>query len=156
MKMYLDVDDTINAHMPTGWGRTTNKYVRIEGYPHAFRMRWAPRLIEALRALPVEYEWLTSWRSDAPTSLGPVFEFGEGFPATVQGHGGPLPIDVKLSAITRRHHWDDTFVWADNELTDDHRGLFKNALLVTPNERMGLRPEDLEWVTEYLQERSDS
>lgn len=154
MKMYLDVDETINVDMPDRvWHRPKNHTFKgtIDGH-RRLRVRWSPELIAEMRKLHVEVVWHTSWGHLASEQFGKVVEYGHGAPwvceAPVDWRGNDT-MEWKLAALQVVEDPDAYFVWVDNDLTDIQQKAFPNALIVPVHPLRGILPADLEAIIEY-------
>lgn len=154
MKMYLDIDETINVDMPDQvWGRPKNYTFRgvITGH-RRLRVRWSPALIEEMRKLHVDVVWHTSWGWLAGVYFGKVIEYGHLKPFVCEkpeDWDGDDTMEWKLAALQRVEDPDSYFVWVDNDLTDVQQKAFPNALIVPVHPLRGILPADLEAIIEY-------
>lgn len=160
--LYLDVDETINVQMPTGWGRTQQRHVTIAstigaggwGAPRVWnlRVRWAPAMLDALAELPVEIVWLTSWGNQARTHLAPRLGWGEDYRSLAEPPDAWdfTTMEWKVPAMLTERGREDHFVWLDDELTQQEVDEFPNALILPIHQRMGVSPADIETIAAYL------
>jgi HAD domain in Swiss Army Knife RNA repair proteins len=155
----LDVDGVINVTRP-GWGAPPRKgYALSMGV--SWPVRWAPRLIDRIRALHaagrVEIRWCSTWCPDAD-QLERLF----GLPALGRTFTGVVPTGAegdaaKLAAAQdvvreegRSLVWtDDTAVPAAGPLHDELVSGGK-VLLLAPPPRRGLQPADLDAIEGFL------
>lgn len=152
--LLLDVDDVINARRP-GWScapRATYVHHRETGT--AWRMRWAPPLVRALRELhesgALEIRWATSWVNEARSleqtfglpRLEVAFDLD---PGASREHITDLKRGAALEAIAagRRLAWaDDDAIWSQGP--ERERLTEAGVLLIEPDPRCGMQPSDVE------------
>lgn len=149
-RLYLDVDGVINAQMPFGWGRLQN------GHAAGYKIRWAPRMVEALAELDVDLCWATTWKQHAATEIGPLISFGEGARHLIEianpyGDSYGWSIDWKFPAVIDDQYWKPSpFIWLDDEIEQKHIDQFPHALVLPINPRTGISPKDVEQMREYV------
>lgn len=156
----LDVDGVINANRPGHLWKTAPWHATIAA-DFSYKLRWSPHLIRRIRTLQsqglVEIRWCTSW-----CSIADLLELAFSFPALPRALDArqcnlpPGQLDVaKADAAlavwreNRRLIWtDDTAVLAaaglHAQLTAGGRGL-----LIAPDHRYGLGPQDMEHIELY-------
>ncbi|HYY11924.1 MAG TPA: hypothetical protein VE781_13380 [Kineosporiaceae bacterium] len=85
----LDVDGVVNADRP-GWGGSPrSRQVAADGV--LWRIRWAPALVERIRALHrsgrVEIRWASTWIGSTPALAAALAlpDFEPAYPARAQG-----------------------------------------------------------------------
>ena len=146
----LDVDGVLNASRP-GWGGPPRIRFAYSGGLE-YRIRWAPALLERIRALHaarrVEVRWCTTWCAEAE-QLERLFAM----PVLSRAWAGHLTheeaVTAKLAAARAVLADGRRLIWTDDdvvptagpvhaELTADGR-----ALLIAPDPRRGLQPGDL-------------
>jgi hypothetical protein len=152
----LDVDGVVNVARP-GWDaapRSGNAYA--DGT--AYRMRWAPALIERIRLLHcngnVEIRWCSTWCAEAE-QIERLF----GLPRLERSWHHDLSATTapaaKLDAARAVLDQGQHLVWTDDtevptsgpiheELTRTGR-----ALLIAPSPRRGLQPEHLDAIEAF-------
>ncbi|MBG0825954.1 hypothetical protein HS048_35370 [Planomonospora sp. ID91781] len=155
----LDVDGVINVTRPGGWAGMPRRGTAYSG-GEVYRMRWAPALIDRIRALHraggVEIRWCSTWCADAD-EVERLF----GLPPLARAWSGRLPgaaaaAAVKLAAARQVLAHGRRLVWADDvevpacgpvceELTEGGR-----ALLIAPSPRTGLQPADLDAIEAFV------
>lgn len=153
----LDVDGVINCTRPGWHAAPFHKTVWSNTADREFRIRWAPALIQRIRALHrsglVEIRWCTTWCGDT-SGLEHVF----GLPALTSAFevpAGRYVGDVKLAAARQVLADGRRLIWADDdevptsgdlydELTRDDR-----SLLVRPDSRTGLLPEHMDAIETF-------
>jgi len=144
-RLYLDVDGVINAQMPYGWGKLA------KGKAAGWRIRWAPRMIDALAAMDVELVWTTTWRDEAVTELAPLIGWG--------GHGRVLhpldgdliwpSIDWKFDAVRADQIGNPSpYIWLDDELEAQHKR--HGGLVVTVPSVTGISPRLIDLMNTYI------
>ncbi|MGW0434126.1 hypothetical protein ACWDV4_16500 [Micromonospora sp. NPDC003197] len=157
----LDVDGVVNAPRP-GWSAAPHRakvWSPTDRYEYV--LRWAPALVERIRALhlarTVEVRWCTTWCPDADQlerlwRFPPLDRALPECPVPKGEHNWPLKLDAarRVLASGRRLIWtDDEAIPVDgparDELTSDGR-----ALLVAPSSRHGLQPDDLTAIEVFL------
>ncbi len=156
----LDVDGVLNARKP-GWGAAPAKrQVWSSHIRREFTVHYAPALMRRIRDLhrsgQVEIRWCTTWCGDT-TTLEKAFILPEFGAAWTDYCNGSAAAAAKLAAALavlgegRRLVWtDDTEVPLESwdlyrELTADGQ-----ALLIRPDERVGLQPTDLDAIEQFI------
>ncbi|MBB4919727.1 hypothetical protein [Streptosporangium saharense] len=152
----LDVDGVINVSRP-GWGDAPRSGIAYSD-GEAYRMRWAPALINRVRALHqadiVEIRWCSTWCADAD-QVERLFGLPYLTRAWSDHLSGTAAAAAKLAAarlVLARGRWliwtDDVEVPTDgpvhDELTEGGR-----ALLIAPSPREGLRPEHMDTIEAF-------
>ncbi|GAB3152935.1 hypothetical protein GCM10027290_44810 [Micromonospora sonneratiae] len=157
----LDVDGVINAARP-GWSAAPHRADVWSPTDHCqYPLRWAPTLVDRIRALhvakSVEVRWCTTWCPDADQlerlwRFPPLDRALAENPVPKGSYGWPLKLAAarKVLASGRRLVWtDDEAVPPDgpdrDELVQDGR-----ALLIAPSPRRGLQPDDLVAIEAFL------
>jgi hypothetical protein len=160
--LLLDVDGVLNAFQPS-WGDELTR-TNVAGLP----IRWAPAMIERLREIHrsglVEIRWCTTW-CGLPVQLRALGElFGLDIPAAfgdrpMSKTWGDLKVEAAIEVIAEGR----LLIWADDEEAAAARRLFPvvaaaenagRALLLTPESRLGLQPEDLDAIEAFLKENA--
>lgn len=153
----LDVDGVINAPR-AGWDTQPQRsHVTTDGIP--FRLSWEPRVVAAIRRLhttvdSLDIRWCTSWCHWAG-QLERLWELPRLSRAFHEPINGAALSIAKLAAarevLAQGHRliWtDDTEVpeWGEvhDELTAGGR-----ALLIAPDDRVGLQPEHLQQIEDF-------
>ena len=160
----LDVDGVLNGTGRAGWHappRTGTAYSDGVGYT----FRWAPQLIQAIRALlpQVEVRWATTW-IDAGTGqveklLGlPALPIAYP-PDTARRSTSPDFRSAHLLAKTRAAvevvRSGHRLIWTDDDaipLSGQDRDILDaaGALLIAPDTRRGLRPHHLDQIQSFI------
>lgn len=158
----LDVDGVVNATRP-GWGAAPRRqmaYADGEAWP----MRWAPALMDRIRALvvaeSVEVRWCTTWCAwaDQLERMWRLPPLGRAFTGKINGSAASVAKLAAARAVMkdegRRLIWTDdaevpTFGDVYDELTADGR-----ALLIRPAGNRGLQPEHMDQIEKFLTEES--
>ena len=156
----LDVDGVVNASRP-GWGDTPQRRsVWSQTDQVAYPLRWAPQLIDRIRAMHLdgraEVRWCTTWCPDADEleRLWRLPELERALTANPMPRGEacrPLKQAAARAVLAegRRLIWTDDDALPKpgpdrDELTEG--GL---ALLIAPRPARGLRPEDLDRIESF-------
>jgi hypothetical protein len=155
----LDVDGVVNAYR-AGWRsrpRLVEVYSSADDY--LYRIRYEPRLLEAIRRIHAEglaeVTWCTTWCGDAAALEEGLRlpELPRAFPSAAAGAeacAAKLAAARLVIASGRRlvwtddveagHHADESAAWvADGR-----------ALVIAPDESRGLRLRDLRRIEEFL------
>lgn len=158
----LDVDGVVNATRP-GWGAAPRRqmaYADGEAWP----MRWAPALMDRIRALvvaeSVEVRWCTTWCAwaDQLERMWRLPPLGRAFAEKLNGSAAAKAKLAAARAVLqvegRRLIWTDdaevpTAGDVYDELTADGR-----ALLIRPAGNRGLQPEHLDEIEKFLTEET--
>jgi hypothetical protein len=158
----LDLDGVINGSRP-GWSgppRTTSLAAHGVGY----RIRYAPALIQRIRALHnadrVEVRWSTSWVDHCEDlnqlfnlpGVEAAFHLTDATQTQTKAHIGKLKVRAALDAVRAGRR----LIWTDDEVIPvqgpDRAELEAgDALLIVPDERRCLRPDDLDVIEAYAQ-----
>lgn len=161
----LDVDGVLNASRP-GWGgppRTRTAYA--EGL--AWRMRYAPALIDRIRAVTgarlAEVRWATTWvpyADQVERAMG-LPSLPLAFTAADIEAAGSARAAKEAAARAVVHKERRPLVWTDDDVVPDDEALRAPyqapgvpALLLRPDGRRGLRPADMDAVEAFLREHA--
>jgi hypothetical protein len=155
----LDVDGVVNAFR-AGW-YTAPRLVQVHSAAddYDYRIRYEPRLVEAIRRVHedgrAEVTWCSTWCSDAA-----ALEDALGLPALPRAFTEPVKgaaaCAAKLDAARRVVAAGRRLVWTDDVEVGHHAGdcaiwaANGTALAVGPNGSRGLRPRDLRRIDEFL------
>jgi hypothetical protein len=154
----LDVDGVVNADRP-GWAMAPyRRWVYADG---EYRLRWAPKLLQRIRALvhasAVDLRWCTTWCPWAH-----VLEAAWGLPelpralTAEQCDRSPGQVDTaKVAAARAVRAAGRRLIWTDDtavprvgpilrELTAGGQGL-----LIAPASRFGLLPEHMDQIEAF-------
>lgn len=157
----LDVDGVLNARKP-GWGAApTSRQVWSKLTCREYTVHFAPALMRRIRDLhrteAVDIRWSTTWCGDTETietafCLPPLPSEFEVPPTRFVG-------DLKLNAALQVLAAGRRLIWTDDmevpmESWDLHRELTADglALLIRPDERVGLQPEHLDAIEAFIAE----
>lgn len=157
----LDVDGVLNANRP-GWGaapQSAMAYADTTGW----RIRWAPKLLARIRALhasgTVEIRWATTWCPWAG-QLERLFrlpDLGRAFTDPLFGDAASL---AKRAAAFAVLEGGRPLIWTDDDEVPTGGALHRKltgagpALLIRPDARRGLQPDDMDAVELFVQEHS--
>ncbi len=153
----LDVDGVINVARP-GWG-TAPRSGTAYSDGTAYRMRWAPALIDRIRALHraggVEIRWCSTWCADAE-QVERLFAL----PRLARAWSGHLSstaaatakIAAARDALTRgrRLIWTDDIEVPTGGPVHDELTKGGRALLIAPSPRRGLQPEHIDAIEAFI------
>lgn len=161
----LDVDGVVNIRK-SPW-HTAPHNGRAFDNGREWKIRWAPQLIDRIRALhkfgAVEVRWCTTWCSNAD-QMERLFKLpvlGRAFTEELRGFECS---EAKLAAARAVLAEGRRLIWTDDvevpiernepelyaELTAGGR-----ALLIRPDERGGLRPEHMDEIEEFVRAEID-
>lgn len=163
----LDVDGVLNANRP-GWGGPPRQGTAY-AHGHPYRLRWAPPLLDRIRAVHTgglaELRWSSTWCShaDQVERLMRLPVLPRALTDEEVAAPGAFCSRAKLEAafwvveVERR-----PLVWTD-DLVVPHAGPDRErlsragvpVLLVTPRGNRGLQPEHLDEIEEFLQANTD-
>jgi hypothetical protein len=156
----LDVDGVLNAFR-AGWWHTRPRLVQVWSTTDAYdyRIRYEPRLVDAVRAVHeeglAEVTWCTTWCSDADAiedALG-LPELPRAFTAPVKGAEACA---AKIAAARRVVTSGRPLVWTDDVEVEHHAdecaawAQAGKALTIAPDESRGLRPGHVRRIRTYL------
>ena len=157
----LDVDGVLNALHP-GWDSPAQQGVAV-AYGTAFRLRWAPALVDRIARLhrsgSVEVRWATTWVDEIDQverllrlPRFPTAFTGLGAAPSVQATGRKWAAALEVVEEERRPLlWtDDDAIpaWEDGVQRLGATGL--PVMLVAPDPRTGLQPEHLAAIEAFL------
>jgi hypothetical protein len=160
----LDVDGVINAFR-AGWWHTRPSIVQVWSTADAYdyRIRYEPRLLDAIRAVHeqglAEVTWCTTWCSDADAledalDLPPL---PRAFTAPVKGADA---CEAKVAAARRVVAAGRLLVWTDDVEVGHHADESAawveagKALTIAPDDSRGLRPAHVRRIQAYLAGKS--
>jgi hypothetical protein len=157
----LDIDGVLNGFGRCGWsGPPRTSRVLVDGL--AYRIRWAPQLIDRIGALHdsglVEIRWATTWVEHGTDQIERLTGL-PAFPHAYRHIQGVRHRDAKLNAALDVAGFGHRLIWTDDDAIPaagpDRETLdAAGALLVVPDERRALRPEDLDAIEAYVREVS--
>ncbi len=167
--LFLDVDGVLNAFayepLLAGYEDFTVHEVTVgeeTGFRMTFDMCLSLKMGKSLAALPAEIVWLTTWRHDADRLIAPLAGLPQGLRVLSSPPGAQRADPVwKFDALRRSVSADPTpFVWLDDDIdllrsesVSARRwadALSVPCLLIAPDPRTGLLPEQIEAVKEFL------
>lgn len=152
----LDVDGVINANRP-GWGAAPRKqmaYADGDGWP----MRWAPALLDRIRALvvaeTVEVRWCTTWCAwaDQLERMWRLPPLGRAFTEKLNGSvasAAKLACARPVLADGRRLIWTDDMEVPSAGPLYDEMTVEGRALLIRPAGNRGLQPDHLDEIEAF-------
>lgn len=148
--LFMDVDGCLNARSPFGWGARRTAVV-TDTAGDRIRITWAPRLVEQLAALDVDLVFVTTWLEDATGVLADAIGWGSHARVLRPPAGLTWPsIGWKADAVAADQMVNPSpFIWVDDELSDRHRNLWPDAMLISPFDHIGLTPAHLEQMREF-------
>jgi hypothetical protein len=157
----LDVDGVVNAFRAGWYGAPSIVQVYSVADAYDYRIRYEPRLVEAIRRIHVsgraEVTWCSTWCSDAA-----ALEHAFALPALPRAFDepvtGPAASQAKLAAARRVITSGRRLIWTDDVEVDRHAGVAApwvtdgRALLISPNATRGLRSQHLRRIEHVLQQ----
>jgi hypothetical protein len=154
----LDVDGVINATRP-GWGAAPHHGTARAG-DLSFRIRWAPALARRIRTLHksglVEIRWCSTWcvYADEIERLLGLPELGRAFDEEINGVAARLAKFTAALAVVAEGR---PLIWADDDAIPqgDDRLRLGDALLIEPQRRRGLQPEDMDAIEAFVARHSN-
>lgn len=170
--LFLDVDGVLNAFdLDTSLGGFDD-FVGHEivvdngtGFRMFLEVLLSLEMGRRISALPVEIIWLTTWGHDADLEIAPRCGLPGGLPVITTPSeatgNGSWKVGAVMEVLDRQPR---PFVWVDDDL-DDIRARGKSArelveelnlpgLLVAPDPRTGLIPEQLESIEAFVSQAS--
>lgn len=165
---FLDFDGVLNifARITSGeWGEYAfTEVCAFEGL--GWPICYAPRLIGLLNQLHakniVSFRWLTTWTHDAPTKFAPAIglDVGRwigGDHVTDEDGASWWKLDVIVEALDDHA---DLVIWTDDQIRDfrSARRIVDflhpdQALVICPDKRKGLSPEQFDLILSALERR---
>jgi hypothetical protein len=155
----LDVDGVLNARLP-GWdAEATRVRVFSNHVGREFSIRFAPALMERIRRVNkdglVEIRWCTTWCGDT-AELEKEFVLPAFGASWTEYRDGEAARAAKLAAARavladgRRLIWTDDSEVPENGDLHDELTATGDALLIRPDARYGLQPDDLDAIEAFL------
>jgi hypothetical protein len=155
----LDVDGVINVNRP-GWGaapRSGQAYAAGMG----LKIRWAPALATRIRELhtagQVEIRWCTTWcdYADQIERLLALPVLGRAFAGDIFGTAARMAKYAAAKAVVDEGR---PLIWTDDEAipTGPDRADLGDALLIEPKPQVGLQPDDLDRIEQFVAETTSS
>lgn len=159
--LFLDVDGVLNASR-AGWSRAPRR-THVNTAERTFTIRWEPRAVGFLgdlhRSGAAEVRWCTTWQDEAVTCLAPALALPE-FGVCRAPAGGVWTPGWKLAYVVAGivHERRDVIWLDDEEITHTARAAVAaaaaehgvSALLLPTSPSRGMRPDDVETITEFL------
>jgi hypothetical protein len=156
----LDVDGVVNA-WDAGWGEPQRvQKVMSKSAGRSFNLHWAPELIARIQQIQrdglAEIRWCTTWCPDAG-----VLENLWQLPALPRAWesrplNGRAAAMAKLGAACQVLAEKRRLVWTDDGEAPESGELYDRltfdgqALLIAPDHRRGLQPEDLDRIEAFV------
>ncbi|BCY15607.1 hypothetical protein [Actinoplanes sp. L3-i22] len=157
----LDVDGVVNAFRAGWYAAPSVVQVYSAADAYDYRIRYEPRLVEAIRRIHVSGQatvtWCTTWCSDA-AALEHAFDLPELPRAFNEPVTGTAASQAKLAAAHRVIASGRRLIWTDDVEVDLHAAVCApwaadgRALLISPNATRGLRTEHLHRIERFLQQ----
>ncbi|MEU4219932.1 HAD domain-containing protein [Actinoplanes sp. NPDC026623] len=160
----LDVDGVLNTVRP-GWGGPPRRSLVWSSADNtSYPMRWAPALIDRIRALQaagkVEIRWCTTWCPEAERleRLWSLPELARSLDADPMPRGSdcwPLKQRAALAVLAEGRR----LIWTDDEALPppgpqrDELSAHGRALLIAPRSARGLQPADLDLIGKFAEGR---
>ena len=157
----LDVDGVLNVARP-GWGAPPRNGIAHFGGVE-FHMRWAPALVAEIirlhRSDQVEVRWATTWANHITQVEGllrlPSFPVAFNTPEDDPAVKAPaLKLETALDILEREAR---PLIWTDDDAIPHAPALLNRlaapgipVLLVRTDPRVGLQPEDLAAIEQFL------
>jgi hypothetical protein len=120
-RLYLDFDGVVNVDAPAhNWEYSAVRQTSVTVNSQTYILRWAEDLVKALKELPVELVWTTTWTNYAPKFLGPALGYGSDsrFLQPLNGRLDYPTINWKQEAvIADQMSSPSPFLWVDDEMT---------------------------------------
>lgn len=160
--LLLDVDGVVSPLGP-GPAQFWGDWEQFAGMPYETPV--SRRMLAAVSALPARRLWLTTWEGEARMLFSELMG-GEDIavlrrrgPEGPRANTGWWKLDAALGWLTTVG--TRPVVWADDEL-GEHRSLVRRhlnavgvpALLVSPDRNVGLRPQDIDNIRQWLTARA--
>jgi hypothetical protein len=155
----LDVDGVVNAYRGGWFAKPTMVGVYSFADRYHYRIRYEPRLVDAIRRLHVdglaEVTWCTTWCSEAGL-LEDVFGLPVLPRAFEERVTGDAASEAKVAAARKVIADGRRLVWTDDVEIDRHAAECRpwaadgRALPIAPNPSRGLRPAHLRRIERFL------
>jgi len=153
----LDVDGVLNVGRP-GWDdEPRSGHARSAGFE--FRLRWAPSLMDRIRALHdagrVEIRWCSTWCCDAD-QIERLFDLPRFDRCWMEDLNGAAAAAAKLAAARRVLADGRRLIWTDDSEVPTLGPLYDElaeggrALLIAPSWRRGLLPAHLDAIDAFI------
>lgn len=157
----LDVDGVVNAFRAGWYAAPSVVQVYSVADAYDYRIRYEPRLVEAIRRIHVSGQatvtWCSTWCSDA-AALEHALDLPELPRAFNDPVTGPAASQAKLAAAHRVITSGRRLIWTDDVEVDLHADVCApwaadgRALLISPNATRGLRSQHLRRIERFLQQ----
>ena len=127
-----------------------------------FTMRFSKQMLDALQALPMEIQWLTTWcqkpdNNNVYKHLEPVlnlprFKSNHELSNRRPTQGSWWKHDV-VEQLLIKHPWYQRFVWIDDDLNDFHVDTLDNdrVLLIRPDTAVGITKAHIARIREFCE-----
>ena len=151
--LFLDVDGVLNAMRQSPWAGATRTRVTPEDSAFSYQINTSKMLGHRLLELEVDIHWLTTWREEANSLIAPLAGLPKDLPV-VDWEWNPSDngsIDGKQRAVAkwRQENPYHPYIWIDDE-HDMKYDLTDDRLIVGPNARYGLVPEDIDLIEQWV------
>jgi hypothetical protein len=152
----LDLDGVVNATRP-GWGGPPRRGV-VYAESQEWRIRWAPALVDRIRALvvagAVEVRWCTTWCAwtDQFERMWRLPELPRTFTEPINGRAAA---EAKLAAARKVLADGRRLIWTDDDEVPlfgplyDELAAGGRGLLIRPASNRGLQPEHMDLIEAF-------
>lgn len=156
----LDIDGVLN---PVPFGRWPNEWIFEPSFvADRFHMNFSKEMLDALQALPMEIQWLTTWCQnpdrievyeylEKPLGL-PRFKVHHELPGRRFGQSTWWKHDV-VQRLLVQHPWHQRFVWIDDDLNDFHADTLDDnrVLTIRPETDRGITKAHIARIREFCE-----
>ncbi len=161
---FMDIDGVLNVigKAPRGgWGRYDYAHVMaFDGL--AWPICYSTTLVRLLNRLHekriVSFRWLTTWEHDAPTKFAPAvgLDLGNWIAGEDLGQSGTWwKLDIMVENLQDA---TSLVIWTDDDIKHFHHARRvvdflhpEQALVICPDERKGLTPEDFDLILSAIE-----
>lgn len=165
---FLDIDGVLNiiGRPPRGgWGRyehtTITNAFSTQGWPICYSATLVRLLNQLHQKGIVSFRWLTTWEHEAPTRFAPAVGLNLGAWIAGEDHGNSQTwwkLDVFTESLSDA---TDLVIWTDDDIKNDRHARRvvdflhpDQALVICPDERKGISPEDFDLILSTLERRA--
>lgn len=160
--LYLDIDGTLNAmngkKLDEAWKNVSTARMR-KFHARGYKIQYHPRLPMLINRLGVKIIWHTTWGNHAQPEIGDVMHLhGVGYTRPGEFRMGSS-IFWKAAALLEDIKDGRPFIWADDEIylayqlaPEGYMDQFSNGLILCPDPLVGLTPEDVQKMEDYIKE----